>query len=407
MEKQKSPELLSPAGDWPHLQLAVAFGADAVYLASDAFGMRFSAGSFGGGRLREAVDYCRQRNVDVHLVCNTLPRNDELRQLPAFFEEAVQAGVTALIVADLGVFSLAQRYAPGIPLHVSTQAGVVNYESARMWHELGASRVILARELPLTEITELKARCPAGLEVEMFAHGAMCVSFSGRCVLSNYMTGRDANRGQCAQPCRYRYTLMEEKRPGEYFPVFENDQGTFIFNSRDLCTIDYIPALMEAGVDSLKLEGRAKTAYYTAVVTNAYRHAIDAAAAGEPLSPVWRAELDKISHRPYGPGFLFGRRQDSEYSADSRYIRDWQVCAQVVSCTPEGLATLSLNNKFSAGDPVELLAPGMEPMAFDAPLMTDEDGVILREPRHPQMRFRMQLPCPVPPLSLLRKYTGA
>ncbi len=406
MNMIRKPELLAPAGDWPHLQLAVAFGADAVYLAADSFGMRASAASFGGDRLRAAVDYCRQRDVAVHLTCNTLPRNDELRRLPAFLEQAKEAGVSALIVADLGVFSLARRYAPGVPLHVSTQAGIVNYETARMWHELGAARVILARELPLSEIAELKAHCPAGLEIEMFAHGAMCVSFSGRCVLSNYMTGRDANRGQCAQPCRYRYTLMEEKRPGEYFPVFEDDAGTYIFNSKDLCTIDHIPAILAAGVDSLKLEGRAKTAYYAAVVTNAYRHAIDAAAAGETLSPIWREELNKISHRPYGTGFLFGRQTDSEYVEDSRYIRDWQVCAQVLSCTPEGLATLSLNNKFSAGDPVELLIPGEEPLSFDAPLMTDEDGLPLREPRHPQMRFHMQLPRVVPPLSLLRKYTG-
>lgn len=269
-----------------------------------------------------------------------------------------------------------------------------------MWHELGASRVILARELSLDEVREIRARTPRELEVETFVHGAMCVSYSGRCVLSNYMTGRDAQRGACAQPCRYKYALMEEKRPGEYFPVEEDSKGAYIFSSRDMCMIDHIPELMEAGVNSLKIEGRAKSAYYAAVVTNAYRHAIDAAAAGEALDPVWRAEVEKVSHRHYSTGFFFG--YPGQYTDDGRYIRQWQVVAQVESCGADGNAALSLRNKFARGDEVELISPGLEPIAFRVPEMEDMDGFPLDEPRNPQMRFRMKLPRAVQPLSLLR-----
>ena len=221
----------------------------------------------------------------VHVTCNTMPRNQEVAALPAWLELLEESGVTAVILADVGVLALAKRYAPSVKIHVSTQASVSNYQAARAWHDLGADRVILARELSLSEIAEIRAKTPKDLELEAFAHGAMCVSYSGRCLLSNYMTGRDANRGACAQPCRYQYALMEEKRPGEYFPVYEDEKGTYILNSRDMCMIDHIPDLLTAGVDSLKIEGRAKSAYYAAIVTGAYRHGIDAALAGEPLRP--------------------------------------------------------------------------------------------------------------------------
>ena len=286
------------------------------------------------------------------------------------------------------------------PLQEFGQAGVANYESARMWHELGASRVILARELSMDEVRELRAKTPRELEVETFVHGAMCVSYSGRCVLSNYMTGRDAQRGACAQPCRYKYALMEEKRPGEYFPVEEDSRGAYIFSSRDMCMIDHISELIEAGIDSLKIEGRAKSAYYAACVTSAYRHAIDAAAAGEPLAPLWRDEVEKVSHRHYSTGFFYG--YPGQYTDDGRYIRQWQVVAQVESCDEDGSAVLSLRNKFARGDQVELIGPGMEPVAFAAPEMEDMDGLPLEEPRNPQMRFRMKLPTAVLPLALLR-----
>ena len=395
-----SPELLAPAGDRERLEMALAYGADAVYLAGSDFGMRAFAGNFDREGLRQAVALCRGRGAAVHVTCNTMPRNDEMDRLPGWLEYLEELGVDAVILADLGVFRLAQKYATHVRRHVSTQAGVTNYQVARAWHELGADRVILARELSLEEVRELRARTPRKLEVEAFVHGAMCVSYSGRCLLSNYMTGRDAQRGACAQPCRYQYALMEEKRPGEYFPVFEENGETYIMNSRDMCMIDHVPELLEAGVDSLKIEGRAKSAYYAAAVTNAYRHAVDAALAGEPLDPVWRAEVDKVSHRPYSTGFWFG--PPGQYTGDARYIRRWQVVAVVESCDGEGNAVLSLRNKFAAGDELELIGPGLDPLAFRVPRMTDLEGAPLREPRTPQMRFSMRLPRPAPARSILR-----
>ncbi|MBQ3134570.1 MAG: U32 family peptidase [Oscillospiraceae bacterium] len=395
-------ELLAPAGDMERLHMALAYGADAVYLAGTTFGMRAFAGNFDHDQLRQAVKLAHAKGVRVHVTCNTMPRNDEITALPGWLEFLQDAGVDAVIAADVGVLALAKRYAPKVQVHISTQASIVNYQSANAWHDLGASRVILARELSLDEIAAIRAKTPASLEIEAFVHGAMCVSYSGRCLLSNYMTdsSRDSNRGACAQPCRYRYTLMEEKRPGEHFPVFEDEQGTYILNSRDMCMIDHIPELMSAGLNSLKIEGRAKSAYYAAIVTGAYRHAIDAAAAGLPMDPVWRDEVEKVSHRPYSTGFYFGH--PGQYYEDGRYIRDWQVCAVVESCTPDGLATLSLRNKFSAGDEVEIVGPNTPAISFRAPLMRDMDGFELEQPRKPEMRFQMQLPKAVPPLSFLR-----
>jgi len=394
------PQLLSPAGDMERLQMAVAYGADEVYLAGNDFGMRAFAGNFDARGLKAAVELCHAHGVAVHVTCNTMPRNGEVDRLPDFLSYLDELGVDAAIAADVGVLALCRRYAPHVCVHVSTQAGVTNYESARAWYDLGASRVILARELSLDEVRDIRARTPAALELEAFVHGSMCVSYSGRCLLSNYMTGRDASRGACAQPCRYKYALMEEKRPGEYFPVFEENGESFILNSRDMCMIDHIPELLDAGLDSLKIEGRAKSAYYTAIATAAYRHAIDAAAEGRPLEPVWRAEVDKISHRHYSTGFWFG--PTGQYTRDSRYIRDWQVAAVVMSCTPGGLATLSLRNKFAAGDEVELVGPDFPALTFPAPMMEDADGLPLSEPKTPQMVFRMQLPKVAPALSFLR-----
>ena len=400
MQISKKPELLAPAGDFERLRMAVAYGADAVYLAGNDFGMRAFAGNFAPEDMARAVSLCHEKGVAVHVTCNTMARNEEMDRLPAFMEQLESLGVDAVIAADLGVLRTAQKYAPHVKIHMSTQAGVTNYHSACMWHELGASRVILARELSLDEVRELRSRTPKELEVETFVHGAMCVSYSGRCVLSNYMTGRDAQRGACAQPCRYKYALMEEKRPGEYFPVEEDSKGAYIFSSRDMCMIDHVGELIDAGVNSLKVEGRAKSAYYAACVTNAYRHAIDAAVAGEPLNPIWRAEVEKVSHRHYSTGFFYG--QPGQYTEDGRYIRQWQVIAQVESCDEDGSAVLSLRNKFAKGDRVELVAPGMEPIAFDVPMMEDMEGVALEEPRNPQMLFRMKLPAAVQPLALLR-----
>ena len=389
--QQKKLELLAPAGDWERLEMALAYGADAVYLAGNTFGMRSFAGNFSPEELRRAAKLCRERGVDLHVTCNTMPRNDEMARLPQWLELLEEAGVTAVILADVGVLALAKRYAPSVKIHISTQASIVNYLTATAWHDLGADRVILARELSLDEIAEIRAKTPKDLEIETFGHGAMCVSYSGRCLLSNYMTGRDANRGACAQPCRYQYALVEEKRPGEYFPVYEDEKGTYIMNSRDMCMIDHLPDLIRAGVDSIKIEGRAKSAYYAAIVTGAYRHCIDAVQAGKPLDPIWRNEVEKVSHRHYSTGFFYG--QPGQFTSDARYIRDWQVVAVVESCTETGLATASLRNKFSMGDEIELVGPDTRPVAFQAPLMMDENGYPLPAPRPPQMKFQFQLLC--------------
>ena len=398
---KKRPELLCPAGDMERLKMAVAYGADAVYLAGTMFGMRSFAGNFTPEELKDAVGLCKAHGVAVHITCNTMPRNDEVARLPEWLEYLDQTGVDAVIVADVGTLALVKRYAPHVRAHISTQASIVNYQSASTWYDLGASRVILARELTLDEIREIRAKTPKELEIECFVHGAMCVSYSGRCLLSNYMTGRDSNRGACAQPCRYKYALMEEKRPGEYFPVYEDEKGTYIMNSRDMCMIDHIPELVEAGVDSFKIEGRAKSAYYAAIVTGAYRHAVDAALAGEPLDPVWQDEVEHISHRHYSTGFFYG--QPGQFTEDSRYIRDWQVCALVESCQSDGTAVLSLRNKFAVGDELELVGPDVRPERFTVSAMTDGDGLPLTEARKPQMKLIMKLPRAVPPLSLLRR----
>ena len=396
----KKPELLAPAGDMEKLKMAVLYGADAVYLAGTSFGMRSFAGNFTHEELPKAVRFAHDHGVRVHCTVNTMPRNDEVTQLPAHLERLEDAGVDALIVADLGAFTLAGKYAPRCQRHISTQASVSNFVSAAAWYDLGASRVILARELSLEEIRTIRERTPRELELEAFVHGAMCVSYSGRCLLSNYMTGRDSNRGACAQPCRYQYYLMEEKRPGEYFPVFEDEKGTYIMNSRDMCMIDHVDDLMDVGLSSLKIEGRAKSAYYAAIVTGAYRHVIDDVAAGRSVDPVWRDEVEHVSHRRYATGFYYG--QPGQYYEDSRYIREWQVAAIVVDCDASGLATLSLRNKFSAGDTVEIVGPDTKPFSFQAPPMEDLDGLPLTEPRTPQMRFRMRLPKQVPAMSILR-----
>lgn len=400
MIERKKPELLAPAGDMERLRMAVLYGADAVYLAGTSFGMRSFAGNFSLEELPQAVAWAHDHGVRVHVTVNTMPRNNEVIHLPAYLEQLQEAGVDALIMADMGAFSLAGKYAPSCERHVSTQASVANYICANAWYDLGAKRVILARELSLGEIREIREKVPEDLELEAFAHGAMCVSYSGRCLLSNYMTGRDSNRGACAQPCRYQYYLMEEKRPGEYFPVFEDEKGTYILNSRDMCMIDHVEELMHAGLSSLKIEGRAKSAYYAAIVTGAYRHVIDDVAAGRAVDPVWRDEVEHVSHRHYSTGFYFG--QPGQYTENARYIREWQVVALVTDCTPDGMATLSLRNKFTAGDTLELVGPDTKPMTFTAPVMEDEAGEPLTEPKNPQMVFRMRLPRQVPSWTILR-----
>ena len=400
MSVRRKPELLCPAGDWERLNMAVRYGADAVYLAGSSFGMRAFAGNFTDEELYRAVRFAHDHGVKAHVTVNIMPRSEEVDRLPAHLELLNDAGVDALIVADLGAFTMAGKYAPRCERHISTQQSIANYASAQAWYDLGAKRVVLARELSLDEVREIRRRVSPELEIETFAHGAMCVSYSGRCLLSNYMTGRDSNRGACAQPCRYQYALMEEKRPGEYFPVFEDEQGTYIMNSRDMCMIDHLDDLMDAGVDCIKIEGRAKSAYYAAIVTGAYRHVLDDVWAGRPIDPVWRDEVEHVSHRHYSTGFFYG--YPGQYYESSRYIRDWQICAVVTDCDENGLATLSLRNKFSVGDEVEIVGPDCKPFTITVPQMYNEEGEMLDCPRTPQMVFTMQLPHQVPAFSFVR-----
>ena len=394
-------ELLSPAGDMERLKMAVLYGADAVYLAGTSFGMRSFAGNFSPEELPKAVEFAHAHGVKCHVTVNTMPRNEEVAQLPAYLEQLDDAGVDALILADLGAFTMAGKYAPHCQRHISTQQSIANYACARAWFDLGAQRVVLARECSLEEIRTIRQKVDPKLEIETFGHGAMCVSYSGRCLLSNYMTGRDSNRGACAQPCRYQYALMEEKRPGEYFPVFEDEKGTYIMNSRDMCTIDHLKDLMDAGIDCIKIEGRAKSAYYAAIVTGAYRHCIDDVAAGRPVDPIWRDEVEHISHRVYSTGFYYG--QPGQYVENSRYLRDWQIVAKVESCDENGLALCSLNNKFRAGDALEVVGPDLRPFPIVAQAMTDLEGAPLDEPKTPQMKFHLPLPQQVPALSMIRR----
>ena len=397
----KKLELLSPAGDMEQLNMSILYGADAVYLAGTSFGMRSFAGNFSPEALPKAVKFAHDHGVHVHVTVNTMPRNDEVAQLPAYLEQLDDAGVDALILADLGAFTLAGKYAPHCQRHVSTQQSIANYACAQAWFDLGAQRVVLARELSLEEIRGIRQKVSQDLEIETFGHGAMCVSYSGRCLLSNYMTGRDSNRGACAQPCRYQYALMEEKRPGEYFPVFEDEKGTYIMNSRDMCMIDHLDDLMDAGVDCIKLEGRAKSAYYAAIVTGAYRHCIDAVANGQPLDPVWRNEVEHISHRIYSTGFYYG--QPGQYTKTSRYIRQWQIVAMVESCDERGLAKCSLRNKFRKGDILECVGPDTRPFEVIPEEMETPEGAPLEEPKTPQMEFYLRLPKQVPAYSILRR----
>ncbi len=396
----KKPELLSPAGDMERLEMSLHYGADAVYLAGESFGMRAAAGNFSKEKLKTAVALAHDKGARVHLTCNTLPRENELLRLPSFIEDAAAAGVDAFIIADLGVMSYAEKYAPNVERHVSTQLGVINSATARMLYDMGAKRVVLARETPMEDIFTIRANTPKELEIEAFVHGAMCVSFSGRCLLSNYLTGRDANRGECAQPCRWKYRLVEEKRPNEYFDIFE-DGGTHILNSKDMCMIEHIPELISAGVSSMKIEGRMKSAYYAAAVTNAYRHAIDCAAQGIPLPDVWRDEVYKLSHRPYSTGFYYG--YPGQHYEDASYFSTAEVCAVVEECADDGTAILTQRNRFCVGDTVELMTNDSEPIEFVAGEMENEAGESISSTPHAMMRFKMRLPEKCERLSILRR----
>lgn len=396
----KKPELLAPAGDAERLEMVLHYGADAVYLAGKQFGLRASAGNFDSEEMRRAVALSHAHGAKVYVTVNVLPHEHQLSALPEFLEATADAGADGFIIADLGVLALAKRHAPTVPVHISTQLGVVNSETAKMLYDLGAKRVVLAREMSMDNIRAFRANIPKDLEIEAFVHGAMCVSFSGRCLLSNYLTGRDANGGACSQPCRWKYHLVEEKRPGDYFEISE-DGGTFIMNSADMCMIEHICELIDAGVSSFKIEGRMKSAYYAAVTTNAYRHAIDDYAAGKPFDKTWLDECMKVSHRKYSTGFYFG--EPGQYYADAHYFTDADVCGIVQSCGDDGEAVISQRNKFSVGDTVELVTCDAKPMAFTVQdLRNAEDEAIASAP-HPMMELHMRLPVKCDKLSLLRK----
>lgn len=357
-------ELLSPAGDLERLKLAVKFGADAVYVGGTKFGMRSNPSNFDETQLKDAVDLVHKSGKKLYLTCNTLPRNHEIADLPEFLKYAQDVGVDAFIIADMGVLQLAKKYAPDVDIHVSTQAGIVNYAAANAYYEMGACRIVTARELSLDEIKTIRDHCPPELEIEAFVHGAMCMSFSGRCILSDYLTGRDANRGDCAQPCRWKYSLVEEKRPGEYFPVNQEENGTYIFNSRDLCMIEHIPELVQAGINSFKIEGRAKSEYYTAAVTHAYRTAIDAYL--QDPSPDFKPskwildEMNRMSHREYTTGFYFGPIKKGQVTEYGGYVRSWEVCA-LFKNRNENRITVDQKNRFFEGEELEVLEPFTKP----------------------------------------------
>ncbi|MBR5015574.1 MAG: U32 family peptidase, partial [Clostridia bacterium] len=375
---KRRPELLAPAGDAERLEAALFYGADAVYLGGKLFNMRAATESFDDEALKSAVNKCHEKGVDVHLVANTLPRNDEVEKLPAFFENAAEAGVDAFIIADIGVMRAAQKYAPGIDIHMSTQTGVVNYDTASALYDLGAKRIVMAREVSLKDIAEIRRRTPKELEIECFVHGAMCMSFSGRCMLSNYLTGRDANRGDCAQPCRWKYHLVEEKRPGQYFEITDSEDGTYILNSQDMCMIEHIGELVDAGVDSFKIEGRAKSAYYAAAVTNAYRAAIDEYLKNPSTDfrpSQWIIdEMKKISYRDYCTGFYFNNPSDNAHVYyDGIYIREWDIVANVLGSDGEYIDVIQ-RNRFFKGDELEVLMPQTEPFSIKVDFMTNESG---------------------------------
>lgn len=402
----KKTELLSPAGDLEKLRFAVAYGADAVYLAGQQFGMRAAAVNFTEETLREGLAYAHARGVKCYVTVNIMPSNRDLDALPSYLELLQDAGADALIVADVGVLRLAQKYAPRVPLHISTQTSILNYEAANFWADLGAERAVLARELSLDEIAEIRAKTPKTLELEAFVHGAMCISYSGRCLISQYMTGRDANRGACAQPCRWNYALMEEKRPGEFFPVEEDARGTYLYNSKDMCMIGHIPELIAAGVDSFKIEGRNKTAYYAACVTGAYRAAIDSYQADPEhfvLPAFCMEEVGKVSHREYYTGFYFGGAENGQHYGDSQYIREYEVVGMPVCCDADGNAVFSLKNRFFKGEELELLQPGQPPYVFRAEYAVTDAGEALELFNIPQMKVHFTFPFAVDRFAILRK----
>lgn len=400
----KRPEILAPCGNFEKLKFAVLYGADAVYLAGQQFGMRTASDNFSREELKDAISYAHERNVKVYVTVNILPHPSQMEMLPEYLEFLESIKPDALIISDLGVFSLAKKYAPSIELHVSTQASTVNAQACKVWHSLGASRIVLARELSLEEIKKIRLEIPPELELEAFVHGAMCVSYSGRCLLSNYFSGRNANCGNCVQPCRWEYKiremnaeLYEVKRPEDAIPVVQDESGTYIFSSKDLCMIEHIPELIDAGIDSFKIEGRVKSAYYTAVCANAYKSEVNSYLADPEnykVNPLSLESLESVSHRRYGTGFFFDAPIDNaQIAQEGGYIREKAFIATVEGYDSEsGRCLLRQKNKVCEGETVRLVSPFTPPRELTLTDMQDEKGNPIESAPHPQMLYSVKAP---------------
>lgn len=402
----KKPELLAPAGNMEKLKMALLYGADAVYLGGKAFGLRAFGGNFINEELQEAVDFAHKLGKKIYVTVNIFPHNSDIAKLPAYLTFLNEIKVDAILVADLGVFTLAKEYAPDVELHISTQANNTNWAAVNAWAELGASRVVLAREMSLEEIKEIREKC--SVELEMFVHGAMCISYSGRCLMSNYLTGRDANRGSCAQPCRWNYALVEEKRPGQYFPVLEDERGTYIFNSKDMCLLPYLPDVIASGVDSLKIEGRMKSVHYAASVVKAYREAIDSYFAAPEQFEVkkeWVEELDKVSHRAYTTGFYYGRptEKDQIYGTSS-YTQTSDFVGLVLDYDEKtGFATVEQRNNMKVGQEIEIFQPHLAGYRQILQEMYNDEGEAIQVAPHPQQLVKIRMDKPLEPYGILRR----
>lgn len=404
------PELLSPAGDLERLRYAVCYGADAVYCGLPEFGMRSAPENFTPEQLAEGVLFAHARGRKVYLTLNTLPTNEEFRRLPDAIRMGTEAGVDAFIVADIGVLAACKKYAPDTDVHFSTQMGITNYGAAAAAYNMGAKRVVLARELSLQDIAIIRDNTPPQLELEAFVHGAMCMSVSGRCLLSNYMAGRDANRGQCAQPCRWKYYLSEETRPGRYFEIGETPEGSYILNADDLCTAPFLDLICQAGVDSLKIEGRAKTFYYVASVTAAYRSALDAYLA-DPMAESFTLpddvyeELDRTSHRHYSPGFYFGAEGAKQNAASAGYIRHWEFVGTVEGWE-NGVAHCRQRGKWTLGETLEALTPDGSRIPLTPAWIRNAAGEAVDSTPHAMMEYTIPCDAELPAMSLLRRRTA-
>ena len=405
---KKKPELLIPASSLEVLKIAVVFGADAVYIGGEAFGLRAKAKNFSMDDMREGIAFAHDHGVKVYVTANILAHNGDLEGVRTYFEELREIGPDALIISDPGVFQIAKEVCPEIDRHISTQANNTNYATYNFWYEQGASRVVTARELSLEELIEIRRRIPEDLEMETFVHGAMCISYSGRCLLSNFFTGRDANRGACTHPCRWKYSIVEETRPGEYMPVYENERGTYIFNSKDLCMIEHIPELMESGIDSFKIEGRMKTALYVATVARTYRKAIDDYLESPELyrkNMDWY--LDQISnctYRQFTTGFFFGKPDESAQIYDSNtYVKEYTYLGIVGDCNPEGLYRIEQRNKFSVGEQIEVMKPNGDNVEVTVKQILDEEGNAMESAPHPKQVLYIDLGHPLDKYDILRR----